>query len=118
MSTRQAALTEPAATALHALNLCVRALERPLPEATVLVIGGGAIGLLAALLMRSYGCRQVLMAEVNPLRRESAERHSGYPGFDPRAGGGPRTGASISCSTPSAARIRGVQRSRPSSRAA
>jgi 2-desacetyl-2-hydroxyethyl bacteriochlorophyllide A dehydrogenase len=93
MSTRQAALTEPAATALHALHLCIRALERPLPEAKVLVIGGGAVGLLAALLMRAYGARQVLMAEVNPLRRQAAERHTGYRGFDPREHGGPADGS-------------------------
>lgn len=92
MTTRQAALTEPAATALHALHLCMRALERPLPEAKVLVIGGGAVGLLAALLMRSYGCRQVLLAEVNPLRREAAERHTGYRCVDPRGHGGPGDG--------------------------
>lgn len=93
MSTRQAALTEPAATALHALHLCVRALQRPLPEGKVLVIGGGAVGLLAALLTRSYGCREVLLAEVNPLRREAAERHSGCRSFDPRSDGGPADGS-------------------------
>ncbi|HVC11075.1 MAG TPA: alcohol dehydrogenase catalytic domain-containing protein, partial [Burkholderiales bacterium] len=93
MSARQAALTEPAATALHALHLCMRALARPLPEARVLVIGGGAVGLLAALLMRSYGCRRLLIAEVNPLRRAAAERHTGYPGFDPREHGGPAEGS-------------------------
>lgn len=72
-----AALTEPAATALHAINLSMRALPRPLPECRTLVLGGGAIGLLAALLLRAYGCADVTMAEVNPLRRKSAEQHAG-----------------------------------------
>jgi len=76
MNTVQAALTEPAATALHAINLTMRALARPLPECRALVIGGGAIGMLSALLLRSYGCSDVTMAEVNPLRRQSAERHA------------------------------------------
>src|SRR5690606_22631428 len=53
MSALHASLTEPAATALHAINLSMRVLTRPLPEARVLVIGGGAIGLLAALLLKS-----------------------------------------------------------------
>ena len=75
MSAVHAALTEPAATALHALNLCMRALIRPVGEARVLVIGGGAIGMLSALLLRSYGGRRLTMVERNPLRRESAERH-------------------------------------------
>ncbi len=76
MSPVHAALTEPAATALHAINLSMRSLQRPLPECRTLVIGGGAIGLLSALLLRSYGCREVTLAEVNPLRRKSAGQHA------------------------------------------
>jgi alcohol dehydrogenase len=83
MPATHAAMTEPAATALHALNLSMRALARPLPETRTLVIGGGAIGLLSALLLRSYGCRNVQMAEVNALRRESAQTHAGCRAFDP-----------------------------------
>src|SRR5258708_1890298 len=73
----------PAATALHALNLSMRAMHRPLPEASLLVIGGGAIGLLTALLARSYGCRNIVLAETNALRRASAEQHAGCKTFDP-----------------------------------
>lgn len=73
MDPRRAALTEPAATALHAVNLAMRALVRPLPEAEVLVIGGGAIGLLTALLLARYGARGIHLAETNPLRRASAQ---------------------------------------------
>jgi alcohol dehydrogenase len=54
-----------------------------LPESRVLVIGAGAIGLLVALLLRSYGCRRVDVAEVNPLRRASAAKHAGCASFDP-----------------------------------
>ncbi|HZZ92294.1 MAG TPA: alcohol dehydrogenase catalytic domain-containing protein [Usitatibacter sp.] len=83
MSSRAAALTEPAATALHALNTATRLLARPIPECRVLVIGGGAIGLLAALLLAHYGCRHVRIAETNPLRRTSAERAGAGETFDP-----------------------------------
>ena len=83
MPAAHAAMTEPAATALHAINLSMRALQRPLPETRTLVIGGGAIGLLSTLLLKSYGCREVEMAEVNPRRRESAERHAACKTFDP-----------------------------------
>ena len=85
MDAVHAALTEPAATALHALNLSMRALHRPLPECRSLVVGGGAIGLLSALLLRAYGCREVVLAEVNALRRQSAERHAGCAAVDPLA---------------------------------
>ncbi len=73
MSARTAALTEPAATALHGLNLAMRALARPLPEVRMLVLGGGAVGLLSALLARSYGCPDVTLVETNPLRRAAAK---------------------------------------------
>ncbi len=80
MPARVAALTEPAATALHALNLALRAMHRPLPEARLLVIGGGAVGLLSALLAHAYGCRDVTLAETNPLRRAVAGASGGHAG--------------------------------------
>ena len=85
MTPVMAALTEPAATALHALNLSLRAMQRPLPESSLLIIGGGAIGMLAALLARSYGCGDVSIAETNALRRASLETHAGCRAFDPLA---------------------------------
>ena len=88
MSSRQAALTEPAATALHAIDRATRALARPLPEARTLVIGGGAVGLLAALLLQAYGCRDIRLGETNPLRRESAGKASGCVTYDPRTARG------------------------------
>jgi alcohol dehydrogenase len=81
----RAALTEPAATALHALNLSMRALVRPLPECRVLVLGGGAIGMLAALLLRRYGVDRLSVAEVHEGRRASVGQHARCETFDPRA---------------------------------
>jgi len=71
MEARHAALTEPAATALHAIHLAARALARPLAEGRVLVLGGGAIGMLATLLLEHQGVRDVSVGEVNALRRRS-----------------------------------------------
>lgn len=84
MPALHAALTEPAATALHAVNMSLKAMSRPLPENRTLIIGGGAIGMLAALLLKAYGCRDTVLAEVNPLRRQSAELHAGVMTYDPR----------------------------------
>lgn len=92
MAARAAALTEPAATALHAINAGARALARPLPECHVLVIGGGAVGLLAALLLESYGVRHLHVAETNALRRASAGKACRCSTFDPRGAGGPAAG--------------------------
>lgn len=83
MNAVHASLTEPAATALHALNLARTKSHRPLAELKTLVIGGGAVGLLAALLLRGYGCQEVVLAEINALRRESAQKHAACRVHDP-----------------------------------
>lgn len=80
----RAAVTEPAATALHALNLSMKSLVRPLPECRVLVIGGGAIGMLAALQLRHYGVDALTVAEVHEGRRASVATHAGCAVIDPR----------------------------------
>jgi alcohol dehydrogenase len=85
MPARSAALTEPAATAWHAINLSMRALARPLHECSVLVIGGGAIGMLAALLYRRLGVTRLAVTELNPRRRETLARAVGCEVVDPRA---------------------------------
>ena len=93
----QAALTEPAATALHAVNAAMRASHRPLPELATLVIGGGAVGLLTALLLQSYGVREIHVAETNPLRRASAAKAcTSARVFDPTAQAGPGE-SSVEC---------------------
>jgi alcohol dehydrogenase len=79
-----AALTEPAATAWHAINLSMRALMRPLHECSVLVIGGGAIGMLAGLLLMHLGVRELTVTELNPKRRETLARAVGCTAIDPR----------------------------------
>ena len=75
LSLDAAALTEPAATAVHAINLSMRALQRPIQECRVLILGGGAIGMLSALLLKHYGVDDLTVAEVNPLRRKAIEKH-------------------------------------------
>jgi 2-desacetyl-2-hydroxyethyl bacteriochlorophyllide A dehydrogenase len=84
MSVVHAAVTEPAATALHAINLSMRVLVRPIQECRVLILGGGAIGMLAALLLKNYGCTDLTVAEVNPLRREQLEQHAKVTTYNPK----------------------------------
>ncbi|AEG93833.1 alcohol dehydrogenase catalytic domain-containing protein [Ramlibacter tataouinensis] len=79
-----AALAEPAATVLHAFALAARSLAQPLPQARVLVIGAGAIGLLAALHLQSHGGAAAAVLEANPLRRQRALQATGIEVRDPR----------------------------------
>jgi alcohol dehydrogenase len=83
LSLDDAAITEPAATAVHAINLSMRALHRPIQECRALILGGGAIGMLAALLLKHYGVDKIRLAEVNSLRRTAIERHVGCKTFNP-----------------------------------
>ncbi len=83
MGTREAALTEPAATALHAIHLAARASMRPLAEGRALVLGGGAIGMLATLLLSHHGVRDVTVGEVNALRRRSLADATRATVYDP-----------------------------------
>lgn len=69
-----ASLTEPAATSLHAIYLTEKILHRPLSECRVLVIGGGSIGIFAALILKHKGCQSIYLGDTNPLRRETANK--------------------------------------------
>lgn len=82
MDLAHAALTEPCATAWHALALAARASWRAVPECRALVIGGGSVGLLGGLILKAWSARQVRLAETNPLRRETAGV-AGLDVFDP-----------------------------------
>ena len=81
----RAALTEPVAVALHAVNLAAKSLVRPLSEAKALVLGGGAIGFLCAMVLKGHGCGDLTLAEINPARRASAQKYVGCATYDPGA---------------------------------
>ena len=64
----KAALAEPLAVSWHAVRLALEALH-PSMERRALVIGGGAIGLAAALALRAFDVTNVTIAEPNEARR-------------------------------------------------
>ncbi len=64
----KAALAEPLAVSWHAVRLALGALDDAL-ERRALVIGGGAIGLAAALALRAMGVDDVIISEPNDMRR-------------------------------------------------
>ncbi len=63
-----AALAEPLAVSWHAARLGLEALH-PAMDRRALVIGGGAIGLAAALALKAMGCKAVTVVEPNAARR-------------------------------------------------
>jgi threonine dehydrogenase-like Zn-dependent dehydrogenase len=72
----KAALAEPLAVSWHAARLALDALH-PTMERQALVIGGGAIGLAAALALRAMGVEDVTIQEPNAARRAYLEEHCG-----------------------------------------
>lgn len=83
LSLRVAALTEPVAVSWHAVRIGLERLGQPRPR--VLVQGGGAIGLAAALVARHMGALSIDLAEPHAGRRRLAEAEDGISGFDPTA---------------------------------
>lgn len=78
-----ASMTEPAATSLHAIYLAEKVLHRPVSECRALVLGGGSVGVFAALLLKDKGCADVYLGDTNPLRRAAAERLGCCTVYDP-----------------------------------
>jgi L-iditol 2-dehydrogenase len=82
----QAALAEPLACGWHAVRLAARVLERPLSACRIVVLGGGAIGIGAALVAAAQGARDVLIAETNAARRATLEAAGPFRVYDLFAG--------------------------------
>ena len=82
-----ASLMEPLAVIVHALALAERALLRPVAECRALVIGGGAIGVLAALALAQRGVVSLDVAETSAPRRETLARIGCGDVFDPASDG-------------------------------
>ncbi|MGB3280232.1 MAG: alcohol dehydrogenase catalytic domain-containing protein [Pseudorhodobacter sp.] len=80
---RKAALAEPLACGWHTVRLGANALDMPLAEARCHVIGGGAIGVGAALALRAFGARHITLAEPNALRRATLDKIDGFDAIAP-----------------------------------
>ncbi len=96
VSLRDAALTEPAAVALHG----VRKL-RTVPGDSAAVFGGGAIGNLVAQWLQLRGCRPVFVVDLDPDKLAAAAAMGFTPvdprGVDPVAFIAERTGGGARC---------------------
>jgi L-iditol 2-dehydrogenase len=79
----KAALAEPVAVAYHAVNHGTRFLARPLSASRCAVLGGGAIGLAAALVLSMNGASSIFVGEPSPARRKSAARAGDFQCYAP-----------------------------------
>jgi len=74
----KAALAEPLACGWHAVRLGADALDMPIADARCVVIGGGAIGVGAALSLRAFGATDIHVIEPNATRRAMLDSVSGF----------------------------------------
>ena len=89
VSFEQAALAEPIACGWHAVRLARKALTPLLEESRCLVLGGGAIGLGASLVLAAQGAREIWIGETNPIRRKVLQASGDFRVFDPVTDTGP-----------------------------
>ena len=79
-----AALAEPLACAVNAVQLAINHIADT--TAIVHVLGGGAIGLLAAMVFSKKGFTEIHIAETNGLRRNMLSKIGDFIAYDPREG--------------------------------
>ena len=76
LDTKEAALTEPTAVAVHAVLLSEKNLKKPLSECRVLIQGAGAIGLLCGLILnKEKNCKNIFMSDPNKLRLKECSKY-------------------------------------------
>ena len=69
-----AVLTEPAAVCVHGISMLKRLHLTPIESQKILIIGGGAIGILTALILKQkYQSAEIHISEANPKRLQSCE---------------------------------------------
>lgn len=78
-----AALVEPLACSVNAVRLAVQRI--PDTEAGIVILGGGAIGLLAAFVFKHYGYHHIWIAETSQPRRQMLEAMGDFHTYDPLA---------------------------------
>ena len=78
MTWDEAALVEPVACAIHGINSA-----EIIPGDTVLIMGGGPIGLIMLQLAKLRGASRILLSEITPSRRDFARQLGADSVIDP-----------------------------------
>ncbi len=76
LDTKEAALAEPTAVALHTVILAEQTLKKPLAESKVLIQGAGAIGLLCGLILsKDKNCKNIVLSDPNKKRLDECSKY-------------------------------------------
>lgn len=95
ISFAKAALTEPLACGWHAVRLCHATRNRPLSNTPCMVIGGGAIGVGAALALAAIGASNITLIEQNARRRDRLQGVAGFRTVAPDGPDKPTPGSAV-----------------------
>lgn len=101
-----AALAEPLAVCVHTAHVGFARHAQAPEETEVVVLGGGAIGLLSAFVYRAMGVRQLRIAEPNALRRKMIASVIDAEAYDPLAGGPVESTVDMVCDAVGSGRTR------------
>jgi len=73
---KEAPIAEPTAVALHAVELAEKEFYKSLKNSKVLIIGGGAIGLLSGLILSKVkSCKEIVIVDLNEKRLKECSKY-------------------------------------------
>ena len=75
---QELALTEPTAVAFHAIKISEQVSFNKIDKAKILIIGGGAIGLLLALVLKIKNAESIMIVDTNTKRLNVCKKASSY----------------------------------------
>ena len=76
LSPNEAALTEPTAVAVRAVELAINNLTKPITDCRILIQGAGAIGLLCGLILENdKKCKDIILSDPNKLRLNECSKY-------------------------------------------
>jgi alcohol dehydrogenase len=78
-----AALTEPTAVSLRAVNLAILHSKTKIYNSNILIIGAGAIGLLIAIILQNKGVKKITIIDTNENRLKECRKYSSANVFYP-----------------------------------
>jgi len=86
LNIKQAPIAEPTAVALHAVELGEEALSEDIKSSKILIIGGGAIGLLCGLILSKVkNCEDIIIVDSNVKRLKECSKYLNATAVEPKS---------------------------------